>query len=441
MTAPTTTAPTVADGATVPAQPVAHHAGVPVYRAGEAPPDLYTKTQLAPHRRKLAPGQQPAAYVRLTMPYRGTVPIALYTLADAEPMPPLSPRQEAAKRARRTCLLCGTVASAPLPHRRGAWLPRSGPVCRPCDEAHHDRYLRTCGRCGAEWQQRDSVDGRRCRPCRDAENHGRQVAERLTRRHCPDCQRQTATRDEIEAADAAEPYNFLSLDFPRVCKPCQAERQHRADEARRADERARWSELGPVRAWARRIVAAPHEYAIVDTETTGLEGDVRVVEIAVTDGAGNELLNTVINPGVPIPEDAAAIHGLTDEDVRDAPTFGAILPRLTEALRGRRVVIYNRDYDTGVVANELDHHHRAQAPTLPGVPLPPHAVHPAAAAWMDAQEWDRCAMKAYAVHIGEWSNYWGGWKWQRLNGGHRAAGDCRAVAFLLRDIAQTPDPF
>lgn len=45
--------------------------------------------------------------------------------------------------------------------------------------------------------------------------------------------------------------------------------------------------------------------------------------------------------------------------VEGAPTFCEILPRLTEALAGRRIVICNRDYDTGRLLWELHLRHRA----------------------------------------------------------------------------------
>ncbi|MFF4291013.1 exonuclease domain-containing protein [Streptomyces sp. NPDC001633] len=422
------------------AQPVDRHGGIPVYRAGQAPAGLCTLRQLADQRRKLADDQNPRAYVRLTIPYEGTRNVALYDPQEAAEMRPLRPAEAAAYRARRTCLICHTTGIHRLPRRAGPWMPQAGPVCHHCHQAQESRYHRTCGRCGTEWQQLRSVVSRRCDACREAEAAALQVVHRLARRHCPDCLTPTATRAEVAAADAADP-NGIAHEFPRLCDPCQKAREEWAEQARRAAERDRWDELGPVRAWARQVLAQPHEYAILDTETTGLGGDIRVVEIAVTDGAGTLLMDTLTNPGIPIPEEATAVHGITDAMVAEAPPFGAILPALTTALRDRRIIIYNRDYDTAVLANELDHHHRDQAPTLPGMELPADAMHPTAAAWMDAQEWDRCAMKANAVHVGEWSDYHGNWRWPRLNGGHRAAGDCRAVAHLLRDIAQSPDPF
>ena len=39
------------------------------------------------------------------------------------------------------------------------------------------------------------------------------------------------------------------------------------------------------------------------------------MEIAITDMAGNPLMSTLVNPGIPIPDGARAIHGISDDDV------------------------------------------------------------------------------------------------------------------------------
>jgi DNA polymerase III subunit epsilon len=65
--------------------------------------------------------------------------------------------------------------------------------------------------------------------------------------------------------------------------------------------------------------------AFIDLETTGvsLSAD-RIVEIAITkilpDGA-RQTKRKLINPEMPIPRTASDIHGITDEKVKDAPTF------------------------------------------------------------------------------------------------------------------------
>ena len=65
--------------------------------------------------------------------------------------------------------------------------------------------------------------------------------------------------------------------------------------------------------------------AFIDLETTGvsLSSD-RIVEIAIIkispDGS-RQVKRKLINPGIPIPKDSSDIHGITDDMVKDAPTF------------------------------------------------------------------------------------------------------------------------
>lgn len=76
--------------------------------------------------------------------------------------------------------------------------------------------------------------------------------------------------------------------------------------------------------------------AVFDLETTGTDPVTdRVVEIAVLklqpDGT-EELFESRVNPRRPIPFSATAVHGITDADVRDAPTFAEIAPNLVRRL-------------------------------------------------------------------------------------------------------------
>lgn len=47
----------------------------------------------------------------------------------------------------------------------------------------------------------------------------------------------------------------------------------------------------------------------IDTETTGLGDDAEIVEICIIDSHGFILLNTLVKPTKPIPDEAIAIHG------------------------------------------------------------------------------------------------------------------------------------
>ena len=89
--------------------------------------------------------------------------------------------------------------------------------------------------------------------------------------------------------------------------------------------------------------------AVVDVETTGLELDARIVEVAVVHmdiGGHPELVLTErVDPEVPIPEGAARVHGITDEDVADAPTWDAVAPRVLRSLEGRLPCAYNAPAD------------------------------------------------------------------------------------------------
>ena len=96
--------------------------------------------------------------------------------------------------------------------------------------------------------------------------------------------------------------------------------------------------------------------AIVDTETTGLyPGGDRVVEVAVVrmdPGAKPFLvLDTLLNPERPV--SATEIHGITDEDVADAPTFSDIAGHFTAALKGCVFASYNVYFDAKFVQIEL----------------------------------------------------------------------------------------
>ncbi len=84
-----------------------------------------------------------------------------------------------------------------------------------------------------------------------------------------------------------------------------------------------------------------------DTETTGLrpsEG-ARLVEVAAVDEGGASRVDTLVDPGVPIPAKATEIHGIGDADVAgkakltDMPWIGELFGI------AERVVFYNAEFD------------------------------------------------------------------------------------------------
>jgi DNA polymerase-3 subunit epsilon len=97
--------------------------------------------------------------------------------------------------------------------------------------------------------------------------------------------------------------------------------------------------------------------AVLDTETTGKDGQVdRIVEIGIVIGRAGEVvqrLNWLVNPEMPIPEGAREIHGIGDDDVKDAPTFRQIAAEVAAALHGAVPAAYNAGFDKSFVAAEL----------------------------------------------------------------------------------------
>ena len=98
--------------------------------------------------------------------------------------------------------------------------------------------------------------------------------------------------------------------------------------------------------------------AIFDLETTGLNITTdRIVEIAIirveADGSESEFLRRV-NPGMPIPPEVSAIHGIFDEDIADAPTFEAIANEVVQFIGDSDLAGYNSNkFDIPVLAEEL----------------------------------------------------------------------------------------
>lgn len=182
--------------------------------------------------------------------------------------------------------------------------------------------------------------------------------------------------------------------------------------------------------WAASLYADPN-VVVLDTETTSKEARGRVVEVAVLDTAGHELLHTRVNPGVPIAPEAAAVHGITPAQLADAPRFSEIADALTLAVAGRRVVCWNAPFDRRILAGEY-------ARLL--------GTDEAGKIWAARAQWE-CAMRRHAAWAGRWCGERAAWKWHRLTevaaGDHTAAGDCRAALRALAAMAQTaeaPEP-
>jgi DNA polymerase III subunit epsilon len=176
----------------------------------------------------------------------------------------------------------------------------------------------------------------------------------------------------------------------------------------------------------------------LDTETTGLSGMDEICEIAVINLAGDVLINMLVKPTRPITDGTSQIHGITNEMVANAPTFGDLLPRLEQVLRGQTVLVYNKEFDEAkiersAVANDCKFSFGFWAhETEPGV---------------YADNW-HCAMELYAQFYGDWNDYHQSYRWQKLSsaamqcgidlplGIHRAQMDAEITRRIVLHMAE-----
>lgn len=90
-------------------------------------------------------------------------------------------------------------------------------------------------------------------------------------------------------------------------------------------------------------------FAITDIETTGGHAASNgITEIAVRIYDGNQVLQsweTLVNPGISIPDFIQKLTGITPEMVALAPRFEAIAPQLFELLQGKVFVAHNVNFD------------------------------------------------------------------------------------------------
>lgn len=177
--------------------------------------------------------------------------------------------------------------------------------------------------------------------------------------------------------------------------------------------------------WAREVIATGA--VVIDTETTGLGPDAEICDIGIVRIDGTVLLDCLVRPSKPIPAEATAVHGITDEMVSDAEPWSVIYGRLIDALGGKRggsILVYNLDYDLTII-NQC-----CRAEELPE--------------FAKGDQW-QCAMLAYSDFDGTPGKYRGQMKWHKLDaaaarfgippGGHRALADAETTRRVVVAMA------
>lgn len=102
-------------------------------------------------------------------------------------------------------------------------------------------------------------------------------------------------------------------------------------------------------------------------------------------------------------------------DLKDCPTFKELKRPLKKAIGRKTIIAYNAAFDQIMYSR----------------------TYQMAGGFLPKGNWD-CAMLEYAKYVGEWNEFYGNYKWQKLEGGdHTALGDCMATLELIRSMASS----
>lgn len=92
----------------------------------------------------------------------------------------------------------------------------------------------------------------------------------------------------------------------------------------------------------------------LDTETTDLDQNARLIQLAYKDSSTEETVNEYFKPPVAISFGAMAVHNITEKMVADKPAFqgSASQSKLTELLKNHTLVAHNASFDIQILKNE-----------------------------------------------------------------------------------------
>lgn len=167
--------------------------------------------------------------------------------------------------------------------------------------------------------------------------------------------------------------------------------------------------------WARAIMNNISKWIILDTETTGIGKDDVVIQLAIINLEGMQVIDTFLKPikKAGISKEAITVHGITYDKLSDAPHYKEIYPLIQEKITDKNIIAYNADYDRRLLKQTA---YQEGAPTIK-------------AAW-------HCAMLQYARFKGQWNEKRQSYVYQKLPAGdHSAIGDCRATLKIIMEMA------
>jgi len=164
----------------------------------------------------------------------------------------------------------------------------------------------------------------------------------------------------------------------------------------------------------------------IDTETTGTGTNDSIIEIAIIDHDGSILVDSLVKPVGMISAGARAVHGITDEMIKDAPRWETVWAQVETAILDRAVGIYNADFDLRMI--KQSHQRNWLRWSVP----------------KGAEFF--CIMKLYAQFYGQWNPRHANYRWQSLDqareqcriplpNSHRAKADTLLTRAILEYMA------
>jgi len=168
--------------------------------------------------------------------------------------------------------------------------------------------------------------------------------------------------------------------------------------------------------------------AVLDIETTGLNDDDEIIEIAIIDGHGKVLLDTRVLPQDHISAIAAETHRAGNEIVESAPRWSEIHDNVFSAIASREnLVIFNSEFKIRMIQQTASKH---------GLKCPP--IHAS------------CVMIHYAEYYGDWDEARQNWRFQSLANAatqqgikvdgnlRKALSDCKITLGIIQAMAEHP---
>ncbi|TVQ38648.1 MAG: 3'-5' exonuclease [Spirochaetaceae bacterium] len=99
-------------------------------------------------------------------------------------------------------------------------------------------------------------------------------------------------------------------------------------------------------------------FTAFDFETTGLyPATDRIVEFGAVrfrEGRVLDSFDALVNPGIPIPENAVLVSGITNEMVHGKPPVEQVIPQFMQFVEGTVLVAHNAQFDVGFLRAALD---------------------------------------------------------------------------------------